>query len=92
MSHKETLKEATAALLLLSKLEAMDSVHGYGQSGPLGTKDCGCILDEAVEQETQQSIVLFRTDREYVRWVEAAQIVRRSIAEASLGVKEREDI
>ena len=83
-SHEKKLKEVTAALSLPDRLETMDACRGYGPSGLLGTKDWGCILEEAVDPETQEPMILFRTDGEYVRWVEASQVVRRSVAEASL--------
>lgn len=86
-SHKKKLSEVADALLLSVKLETLDAFRGYGPAGLLGIEDWGCILEEAIDSETQELMVLFRTDGGYVRWVEASQVVRRSVAEASLKVK-----
>lgn len=66
----------------------MDTIRGYGPSVLFGTKVWGCILEEAVDLETRQPMILFRTDGEYVRWMESAEVQRRSTAKACRGVSD----
>jgi len=83
--HEAKLEEITIALSLKNRTQTVDIFRGYGPSVP-GTKDWGCMLEEAVDPGTKQPMILFRTDGGYVRWVEASQVKNRSTAEIHMSL------
>jgi len=85
MSNKAKLEEVTIALSLKHRTQTVDSFRGYRPAEP-GTTDWGCMLEQANDPETSQTMILFRTDGQYVRWVEASQVKNRSTAEVHMGL------